>query len=360
MPIQTYGLTPQRIGEVKGRILAHAMPQISLGTVGVKDDVKRRTGDVIKYRRYTNKGSTAAQPNKFFQDATGDRATAYANDHLTSEGVTSAPETLISQDITVTLKQYNVLYGYTDKTFDLYEDDIPKEMQTLTGERTGLICEMALFAVLKSCTNRFYGGSGVSRGTVNGVMSLPGLRRIARSLMANHALPVRNMFQRIAATGMYNTSPVPGKKFPVWCSTDLMPDLRDLPNFTPLEEYTDPSKAVENECGYCEEFRFISSPELVEIQDAGAAIAGTVPLLKSTTGTSADVYQVIVGSNDSWGHSGLEMQKKGAITAIPPSAVDKSDPQGQRGYVGSIFYYNGVILNQTQMAVYEVGTNALA
>ena len=357
MSIQNFALTPQRVGIIKGRILKRAMPKIVLGTVGVNDDFKPNTGDTVKYRRFLNKGQTAAQPNRFFQDATGDRATQYATDHLTAEGITSAAETISVQDITATLNQYNVLYGYTDKTFDLYEDDIPKQMTTLVGERTGLVHEMALFGVLKGCTNKFYGGTGTSRTTVNGTISLIGLRKIARSLAANHAEPISQMTQRIAASGLYGTSPVE-RCFPVFISSDLHPDVRDLAGFVPVAKYGDPSKAVAGEFGACEEFRFISSPELVAVQDVGAAVAGSVPPLLSTTGTYADVYQVIVGSADAWGHIGVNVSGSD-ITALPTGQKDKADPQGQRGYVGTKFYYNAVVLNNLQMAVYEVGTNAL-
>jgi N4-gp56 family major capsid protein len=358
MAIQSFALTPQRVGIIKGRILKHAMPVIRLGSVGVNDDFKPNTGDTVKYRRFLNKGNTAAQPNRFFQDGTGDRATQYAIDHLTAEGVTSAAETIGVQDISATLNQYNILYGYTDKTFDLYEDEIPKAMTQLVGERTGLVHEMALFGVLKGCTNKFYGGTGTSRGTVNGVISLIILRKIARSLAANHAEPISQMTQRIPASGLYGTSAVE-RCFPVFVSSDLHPDIRDLPGFTPVAKYGDPSKAVAGEFGACEEFRFISSPELVAVQDSGAAVAGSVPALLSTSGTYADVYQVIVGSADAWGHIGVNINGKD-LTALTPGMKDKADPQGQRGYVGTKFYYNAVILNNLQMAVLEVATNALS
>jgi N4-gp56 family major capsid protein len=359
MAIQSFTLTPQRVGIIKGRILKHAMPKIVLGTIGINDDFKANTGDTVKYRRFLNKGMTAAQPNRFFQDLTTvDRAQQYAIDHLTAEGVTSAAETILVQDITATLNQYNVLYGYTDKTFDVYEDDIPKAMTTLTGERIGLVHEMALFGVLKGCTNKFYGGTGTSRGTVNGTISLVGLRKISRSLQANHAEPVANMLQRIPASGMYGTSAVEQCN-PVFCSTDLQPDIRDLPGFIPVAKYGDPSKAVAGEFGACENFRFICSPELVAIQDAGAAVAGAVPALLSLTGTYGDVYQVIVASADAWGHIGVNVSGSD-LTALTPGMKDKADPQGQRGYVGAKFYYNAVVLNSLQMAVYEVATNALS
>lgn len=357
MAIQSFALTPQRVGIIRGRILKHAMPKIVLGTIGVNDDFKPNMGDTVKYRRFLNKGATAAQPNRFFQDGTGDRANQYAIDHLTAEGVTSAAENINVQDITATLNQYNVLYGYTDRTFDLYEDDIPKAMTELVGERVGLVHEMALFGVLKGCTNKFYGGTGTSRATVNGTISLNMLRKVARSLEANHADKVSKMVKQIPATGLYGTSAVESS-YPVFISTDVISDVRDLPGFIPVAKYGNPSMAVPGEIGSCENFRFIASPELVAVQDAGAAVAGSVPLLSSTSGTYADVYQIIVGSENAWGHIGVNVGGKD-ITALPPGQKDKADPQGQRGYVGAKFYYNGVILNNLQMAVCEIAINSL-
>lgn len=356
MAIQNYATQDPRVGTWRARILKHAQPVIALGKVGTNEEFKKNQGDTAKFRRWLPKGSSAAQPNRFFLDGTGDRGNSYANQHLTSEGVTPAAETIAAQDITVNLNQYSCLYGYTDKTFNFYEDDIPKAMTELCGERVGLVNEMVLFGVLKGCTNKFYGGTGTTRATVNGVITLPGLRKIARSLHSNHAETVTKMEKRIKA-GMYGTAPV-GVCYPVWVHTDLIPDLRDLPNFTPVEEYSDPSMAVDNEIGKCESFRFIASPELIAVQDAGAAVAGSVPALHSTTGTYADVYQVIIGSQEAWGHVGLNLGK-GSVTGLPVGQKDKSDPHGQRGYVGAIWWYNAVVLNDLQMAVYEVATRSL-
>lgn len=355
--MHAFSLTAQRSGIILGRILKHATPKLVLNSVGANDDFQRNKGDTVKYRRFLQKGSTATQYNKFFQDLTAvDRATTYATDHLTAEGVTSASETITSQDITATLNQYNVLFGYTDKTFDLYEDDLPKAMTQMVGERTGLITEMALFGVLKGCTNRIFSG-GTTRGTVSGVLTLNILRRACRTLSANHAETVTRMRRRIKAAPFYGTAPV-GVCFPVFCHTDLLPDLQELPGYVPIEEYGDPSMAVECEVGKCEQFRFICSPELVPIQDAGAAVAGAVPALQTLTGTSADVYQVVIGSQDAWGHIGLNLDRQD-ITALTPGQKDKADPQGQRGYVGVKFYYNAVILNQLQMMIIEVATRSL-
>lgn len=360
MAIQSLDIPAQRIGASLGRILGHAQPKIVLGTVGMTDSRKKNTGATVKYRRWLPKGATTSAPNIFFPDSTGaDRGATYVQAQQTSEGVTPNAESLTPQDFSVSQLQFSVLYGFTDQTADLSEDIIPKVMEEMVGERTGLICEMQLFGVLKGCTNKFYGGTGTSRATVNGTLTLQLLRRVARSLMANHAEPVRRMFMPIPANGNYNTAPIGGYCFPVFIHTDLAADVRDLPNFTPVERYPDATKAVENEFGRCEEFRFIASPDLISVQDGGAAIAGVVPALKSLTGTSADVYQVVVGSQDAWGHVGLQGFDKDNITLLPTGQKDKADPHGQRGYVGSIFYYNAVRLNEGQMAVIEVAANAL-
>ena len=356
MAIQSYSTQSARIGAYRGRVLKHAQPVLALSKVGTNEDFKKNQGETMKFRRWLPKGSSSSQYNRFFLDGTGDRHAAYANQHLTTEGVTPAAESISAQDLSVSLNQYSVLYGYTDKTFNFYEDDVPEAMTQLTGERVGLVQESVLFGVLKGCTNKFYGGTGTTRATVNGTITLTGLRNIARSMAANHAKTLTTM-ERMGKAGMYGTAPV-GRCFPVWVSTDLMPDLRELPGFINVEEYGDPSIAVENEVGKCEEFRFIASPDLVGIQDVGAAVAGTNPALNSTSGTYADVYQVVVGSQDAWGHSGLNLGK-GSVTAIPLKQKDKNDPFGQRGYVGAIWYYNSIILNDLQMAIYEVATRDL-
>jgi len=358
MVMQTFGLTPERVGITRARILKNALPRITLGTIGENDNFDKNSGRVMKFRRYLADGQTASQPNRFFPDGAGDRAQAFANSYLASEGVTPPAGSISSQDITTTLNHYTILKGYTKDTFDMYEDDIPKQMTEKVGQTIGLVNEMVLFGVAKGCTNRFYGGTGVDRATVNDAISLPLLRRIARSLAANHAVTVTKMLQKMPASGNYATSPIEGACFPVFVSTDLHPDIRNLPGFLHVKSYSDGSKALPNEFGACEEFRFFSSPELIGVQSGGAAVTTCLRDLQSTDGVNADVYQVIVASQDAWTHVGLNLSDD-SISALPPGQKDKADPTGVRGFVGADWYYNAALLNQLQMAVVEVGTDAL-
>lgn len=354
MGIQNYNLSAQRIGKIKGEILAHAVPVEVLGITGQQKQIPKNSGDTVVYRRWLPYGSTTANNgNQFFANGTGDRTATMVNAHLVSEGVTPAAETLTPQDVQVSLNQYGVLYAVTDKTVDLYEDDVPAEMKKQIGERMGLIREMIRFGVLKGITNKFYGGTGTSRATVNGKMSLNLLRKISRSLQANHGKKITSI---LAPSPNFATAPVEAS-YLVFCHTDLETDIRDLPGFKHVSEYGQRKPINENEIGSCENFRFLTSPELASVQDGGAAVGSTG--CYSTSTVNIDVYQVIVAAEDAWGQVALRGANSMDVTWIPPGQKDKNDPLGQRGYAGAKFYANCIVLNNGWAALAEVGATAL-
>ena len=103
------------------------------------------------------------------------------------------------------------------------------------------------------------------------------------------------------------------------------------------------------------------SPDLPSIQDAGAAIAtwtGTGSA-SSTTGTSMDVYQFIVLAKDAFSQISIRGKESVDITFLPPSQKDKSDPLGQRGYAGAIWYKAALLENASWCAVGNVGVKTL-
>jgi len=98
-----------------------------------------------------------------------------------------------------------------------------------------------------------------------------------------------------------------------------------------------------------------TAAEVLSASDMNSLVTQTGAFL----GTASTATAYTIGSADAWGHIGVNVGGKD-ITALTPGQKDKADPQGQRGYVGAKFYYNAVILNNLQMAVYEVATNALS
>ena len=267
---------------------------------------------------------------------------------MTSEGVTGQPDSLVPQDITVVMTQYNCLYGFTDKMARLAEDDIPKAMAKQIAQRVALINESYMFGVLKACTNVYFGGAGTTRATTNGQLTLSMVRKITRNLAANHA----EMVTEVLAGGKdYGSSPVEGGFF-VYGHTDLAPDIRDMPGFTKAVEYAS-GTPMPNELGAVENFRFILSPELVPILDGGATVA-SAPGFESSLGVNSDVYQFIVCAADAWSQIAVRGMSSIKPTYIEPGEVSKSDPHGQRGYSGAIWWKAALIENNGWMAVGNV------
>ncbi len=341
--LQQYNTQTQRIGVLKGEILAHAMHVEVLGITGQQRKMPKNKGESIIFRRWLPWGATSSEPN---------RPAAVAAEHILSEGVTPTADQMSAVDITATLQEYGALYSLTNKTADLHEDDIPAEMKKQVGERLGLVREMIRYGTLKAGTNVYYSG-GSSRSTVSQIVTLNLLRQMTRNLRANHAGLITSI---LAATPDFNTTPVEAAWL-VFGHSDLEQDFRDLPGFKEVHEYANRKPVHEHELGSVERFRVITSPELGPYPDIGAAIAGTTNY--STTGTLADVYPIIVVGEDAWGQVALRGVDSIDPTYIPPGQKDKNDPLGQRGYIGASFWQTAVITNQGWMAIGEVTTTDL-
>ena len=347
MAIQEYATQAPRIGKLKGEILAHAIPVEVLGITGQQKQVPKNNSDTVVFRRYLPYGGV---DNQWINVTNVD---TFAAAHQTTEGVTPTADTLTAVDVTATLQQYAVLYAVTDKVVDMYEDDIPEEMKRQTGERIGLVREMVRFGALKAATNVFYAG-GTSRATVSATIDLPLLRKVARTLQANHAKQITNILSPSPNIG---TSPIEAS-YLVFCHSDMEPAIRDLPGYVGVHEYGSRKPVHPQELGSVERFRFIISPELAPYADAGDTTTNA-PGLESTSGANIDVYPVIVVGEDAWGQVALRGMESLDVTYIPPGSKDKNDPLGQRGYIGAKTYFTALVLNQGWMAVVEAGAPAL-
>jgi N4-gp56 family major capsid protein len=354
MSMQTFALTPGRINKFKGQILKHAVPVEVLAKGGRQVKFPKNNSDTYVARRWVPYGATTTNPNQFFATATGDRATTLVNAHLTQEGVTVLPESITPMDQSVVMQQYSCLYGFSDKTYDMYEDDIPQAMQEQIGERVALVNEMIIYGIVKASTNQWYGGTGTGRTSVNGKLTINLIRKIVKSLQANHGKSVTRV---LSASNQYGTDAV-ASGFIVYCHTDLEPDIRDLPGFTPVEKYASGSP-MPNEVGKCERFRFVTSPDLPSYQDAATSITAATYGLYSTTGTNPDVYPLIIAAEDAWSQVAVRGKESLDPTFLPPGQKSKSDPFGQRGYAGTIWWKAAMVENSGWLAVANVGVTAL-
>lgn len=343
----TYDNPAQRIGKIKGEILAHAVAAEVLGITGMQRALPKNQGQEIIFRRWLPYGATGANFN------TINRPSADPTAHLLVEGVTPSPDSLVPQDIPARVRQYGCLYQLNDWVSDTYEDDVPAEMKKQCGERISLVREMIRYGALKACTNRFYAGA-TDRTGVDEKISLNLLRRISRNLQANHAERVTGI---LAPSINISTNPVEAA-YLVFVHTDAESDVRDLNGFTKVAEYGQRKVVSPYEIGSVENYRFITSPELNPYLGAGAAVGSTG--LYSAGGTNVDVYPFIVVGENAWGQLSLRGGDSIDPTYIPPGTKDKSDPLGQRGYIGAKFWMTCVLLNEGWMAVAEAGVSSLA
>jgi len=345
MPTHAFTTEAQRVGTIKGEMLKHAVPREVLGITGNQHQIKKNMGETVIYRRWLPFGGT---------DAGAVAINTWAvtpSEHLTQEGVTPDADTLVPQDISVTIRQYSCLYMYTDKTAELYEDDVPAGMTKQCGQRMGLVREKIRYGALKACTNVSYAG-GTTRATVDETISLNLLRSTTRTLIGNRCDLIT---QILSASPNYSTTPIEAG-FLVFCHSDMEHDIRELPGFTPCAEYGHMKPMHPLELGAADRYRFIISPELSAITDAGLAVGATG--LK-TSGTKVDVYPVIVVADDAWGDVALRGASSFQPHHLPHTMRSKDDPLNQRGYIGCKFWSAVFIQNDGWMAVLECGATDL-
>ena len=278
-----------------------------------------------------------------------------ASDYLLQEGTTPSSRSIAYQDVQVTLQQYGVLMKLSSKAEVMHEDDIPGDMVKLVGEHMGTIEEMIAYGTVRGGTNVVY-ANGTSRAAVNTAISLNKLRQVARSIESSHGKAVTEKLQ-----GGVNFGTVPIEAaYLVFVHTDLVADIRNLAGFTPCVEYGTQKKAHDREIGSVEEFRFISSPYFRPwLASGGTVTAGAFLSNGGTTGTTADVYPMLVVGQSAWGQ--VALKGMGAIdpTYLPAKQKTHANPLGQFGYVGATFWKNAVRLNENWIVRVEVAATGL-
>jgi len=200
----------------------------------------------------------------------------------------------------------------------------------------------------------FY-ANGTARTDVNTPISLSKQRAVVRALKAQKAMKHSRILD---GSINFQTKPIEAAYIAVH-HTDVEQDIRDMAGFVPLSEYGSRKPISDYELGSVEDVRYICSPDLDPIVDAGGAFGGSGTNMVSTSGTSADVYPVLYLGKEAYGLVPLRGQGAISPTILRPGVKSKSDPLGQRGYVGWKAWHLSLILNQVWMARLEVAVTDL-
>ena len=328
----TYGDINQRTAAwAATEMLEHARPIIVLADYGQPKPMPKNKAEQVKFRR----------PVPYVVSTT-----------QLIEGVTPTSHKTKYVDVPATMGQYGDLAEITDRVNDLAEDPVLKDMSQLSGEQAAETIEMVTWGVIKGGTNVIYGASAdTARSDVNDPISLSVQRSATRFLKQQRGMKITS---KMSSSVMYGTEAVDAA-FLAFGHTDLESDIRDLPGFVPTEKYGS-MKPLPYECGKVEDVRYILTPLLDPFLSAGSA---TLNGMVATDATNVDVYPIIVIAKHSYGL--VPLRGAGAITptVLNPGVPSKSDPLGQRGYVGWKTWFVAVVLNQAWMVRIEVGATEL-
>lgn len=308
--------------------LKHAGPMSVLDKFGLARPMPKNKGTVIEFRR----------PNVF----------TAATTPLT-EGVTPTATAFTYSVVQATLKQYGQVGEITDMIEDTDKDPVLNDLTVQLGENIGRTIEALTFGVVKAGTQVEY-ANGTARTDVNTPLVLAKVRAAVRTLQDQKAMRITRV---VDSSPDYATFPVePG--FVAVGHTHLAYDIREIPGFVPCVAYGSKQKIHEYEFGSVEDVRFVLTPDHSPFADGGGTKAGSGTTMVSTSGTSADVYPLLVFGKEAFGV--VPLKGMGAIepTIIPVGMKTKDDPLGQRGYAGWKTYFVAVILNENWIVRVEV------
>lgn len=240
----------------------------------------------------------------------------------------------------------------TDKIQDLHEDRVLDDAMTALADQAAATKEAILWGVLRGGTNVFY-GNGAVRTAVNTPIDLDLVNAAVNFLKRNHA---KKLTSKLSASPNISTEPV-NPSYVAFTHIDLETDVRNMDSFVPVERYGSGSPLDPDwEIGKVNEVRFILSPQLIPFTDAG----GTTTTMRSTSGTNADVYPVIIVGKESYGTVPLKGVSAVEMAVKNPKMGEPGDPLGQRGHVAWKIWYQAVRLNESWMCRLEVAATALS
>lgn len=331
----SYGdISPKVAGKAAARLLDRGQSTMVLERFGQFDPQPKHKTKTRKWRRYLSLPPATAP---------------------LAEGISPAGQKLRHEDIEATLEQYGDIIKLTDVIADLHDDPILQQSMDLCGEQAADTIELLRYYVLRGGSNVSYANGVTSRAAVNSPAKRSDFRKIYRAFKRNKAKTIGRI---IKATAEVATEPVAPAFFSLG-HTDLLPDLEDLIGWVPVEKYSNADKALPNEVGKLDQFRFILSELFAPWEAVGAS--GTDYLSGGEEVSSAancDVYPILCIAQNAYGIVPLQGENAVKPMVLNPGEPRGDDPMGQKGFVSWKTYQAAVILNQSWMVRLEVAASA--
>lgn len=270
-----------------------------------------------------------------------------------TEGVNPDWQGITYEDVSRTFEERVEIYAVTSRARTLGEDDHVANSITQLKDKVLRIRTAVSWSEFIAGTNVIYNDSAHSARTdVDGPITLPLVQEAVRSLHSEKA----DVFREVDNGGINNGTVGLEPTYVALCHTDLLPDCRDMAGWTTIAEYggNKPMHALER--GAVENVRFLMSPELTSVQNAGAVVGTTN--MKSTGGSTIDVYPVIICGRDALGQADLMGKGKSGYGGVKVNTIeggDHADPAGLNTLVVAHWWDAPVILNDAWLTRIEVG-----
>jgi N4-gp56 family major capsid protein len=342
MTVTAYGdISPRTAAYAVTELLKRGLPYLIIEKFGQTYVIPSNSTKTAKWRRYFLTGATGSAGS-----GTGDFFTPLSTTPLT-EGVTPTGRKLANLDYTVTLNQYGDYVTITDVVMDTHEDPVLQQATEVLGESAAQTIETLRFNVLKAGTNVFY-SDGSSRVEVVTPPTLTLQRQVTTALNRQNG---RKLTQVVSSTPNFNKESIEASYIGL-VHPDHESDIRGMTGFINTKDYGTVTP-FESEIGNVEQVRYLNSTVFAPFADAG----GAKGLMRSTTGTSADVYPVLYLARDAFGIVPLKGKESIKPMVVNPKPAP-GDPLAQRGTVGWKAWNATVILMDAWMARLEAAATA--
>lgn len=298
-------------------LLTRAQPNDVHGRYGQKRPIAMRSGNQIKFRRYSQ--------------------LAAATTPLV-EGVTPSGSALAVTDITSTLAQYGDYITLSDMVSMTNQDPVVTEATDVLGDQAGTTIDLVRRDVLVAGSNVAYAAGVANRLAIINKLTGTDLDKAIRFLKGQNA---KFMKEGIPPSDGVGTGAI-RKAFVGIVHPDVEFDLESITGFKPVSDYPAQMGVMEDEIGAYKNIRFVSS---TNAKIWTAATTASTAGYKATGGGANDVYATLIIAAESYGLSPLS-GKAMETTVKPLGSAGSADPLDQRSTVGWKATTTTTILNQ--------------
>jgi N4-gp56 family major capsid protein len=303
-------------------LLSRAQPADVHGRFGQKRPIASRSGNQIKFRRYSQLAAAAV---------------------ALTEGATPTGSSLAVTDVTATLAQYGDFVTLSDMVSLTNQDAVVTEATDVLGDQAGTTVDQVRRDVLVAGTNVAYAGTATTRlGTITKIAGAD-LDKAIRFLKNQNA---KFMKEGIPPSDGVGTGAI-RKAFIGIVHPDVEYDLESIVGFKPVSDYPAQMGVMEDEIGAYKNIRFVSSTNAKVFLDATTVLTAG---FKGTT--KNDVYATLIFGAEAYGVCPLSGQALNTYVK-PLGSAGSADPLEQRSTVGWKATTITQILNQAWMCRIE-------